>query len=93
MVMTAKQLASSMGVSEADVMCLANSVANSLEQDDAANAFLALDESTRTKLAVAYVPHAVRKIEQLANKYHASREGREALRHRVLDLIRGEVAA
>ena len=91
--MTAKQLANSMSVSEADVMCLANSVANSLEQDDAANAFLALDESTRTKLAVAYVPHAARKIEQFASTYLTVREGREALQHTVLGLLRGEVAA
>ena len=64
-----EQLAKDLNVGEADLMCLLTSVCNSLKQDKAVDAFLAMSESDREEMCLAYVQHAVRKIKEFYTAY------------------------
>ena len=79
-----EDLAAQMGVSAADVRCLAQSVANSIEQDKAAGAYVAMDEEMQAEFALAYVPHAVRKFEQFRVAYQT--RGRSVFSAHVISL-------
>ncbi|MGL5703624.1 MAG: hypothetical protein ACRCW5_11005 [Cetobacterium sp.] len=62
-------LAKDMGVSEADVLCFARSIANSIKQDLAAEPFISIfNDEERCDMVNAYASHAVRKI----NEFHTS---------------------
>jgi hypothetical protein len=65
----AADLAMSMGVSVADLMCLARSVANSIQQDRAESAFLKADDSVQVEITAAYVPVAVKKHQAFVAAY------------------------
>lgn len=71
-------LAESMNVSRADLMCLAQSVANSMAQDGVKSEMLTVE------LTEAYVPVAVKKFEQFAATYQTNPEAREAFAMSVL---------
>jgi hypothetical protein len=82
-----KALAESMGVSVADFMCLAQSVANSIQQDKASAAFMALPADDREDMAASYVVHAVKKIDQFTSTYLTNAEARRAFQSNVLAII------
>lgn len=62
-------LAASMGVHPADVLMFAQSVANSLKQDNMIDVFIGADENTRTELSLAYTQHATKKFQSFTNTY------------------------
>ncbi len=62
-------LAASMGVHPADVLMFAQSVANSISQDNMVDSFIDSDESTRTELSLAYAQHATKKFQSFTNTY------------------------
>ena len=64
-----EQLAKDLNVSEADLMCLLTSVCNSIKQDKAVDSFLMMSESDRCEMSLAYVAHAVRKIQEFHTAY------------------------
>ena len=64
-----EQLAKDLNVSEADLMCLLTSVCNSIKQDKFVDGFLSLCESDREQMCLAYVQHAVRKIQEFHISY------------------------
>lgn len=64
-----EQLAKDLNVSEADLMCLLTSVCNSIKQDKAVDSFLDMSESDRCEMCLAYVQHAVRKIQEFHTAY------------------------
>jgi hypothetical protein len=75
---TINELAKEMNVTSSDVLCLAQSVANSLQEDKAVETFLAADIETRREMVEAYVIHAVKKFEKFQNKYLTNPEARRA---------------
>ncbi len=74
----AADLAKSMNVSEADLMCFARSVANSIEQDKAADGFVACTEQEQVEIAQAYAAHAVKKVESFTAAYLTNPEAKKA---------------
>lgn len=78
-----KALADSMGVSVADLMCMAQSVANSIEQDGAVDALSQASDEDSTKMVQAYAVHAVKKIDQFTTTYLTNPEAREMFQARV----------
>lgn len=64
-----EQLAKDLNVSEADLMCLLNSVCESIKQDKAVDSFLSMSESDQCEMCLAYVAHAVRKIQEFHTAY------------------------
>lgn len=55
-------LAAEMGVSVADLCMLAQSVANSIKQDNASGSYLTADSATQEAIALAYADHACKKL-------------------------------
>jgi hypothetical protein len=82
-----KELSESMNVSVADLMCMAKSVANSIEQDKAKDAFIAMNEDVRVETTLAYSQHAVRKINKFTSTYLTNKEAKEAFQQSVLNLM------
>lgn len=80
------QLAKSMGTTESDLMCLAQSVANSLVSDGAVETFLNVDEGTRIEMAEAYVLHAVKKFESFHSTFLTNPEARKTFMLAVFNL-------
>lgn len=78
-----KELAKSMGVSETDVLCLAQSVVNSIKQDGAADAFSNLSDADRVELTEGYIVHAVRKVKQFTSIYRVNSMARDAFNQTV----------
>lgn len=82
-----ENLAAQMGVHPADVLMLAQSVANSIEKDKADAAFIAASDEARGMIAGAYVPHAVRKFDQFVSTYLTRNGAQEAFAKAVLHAI------
>lgn len=82
-----KLLAESMGVSVADLMCFAESVAVGINQDGAKDAFLSMTDSDKTETSIAYAAHAVRKMDQFTTTYMTNPEARELFQANVLALM------
>lgn len=78
-----KALADSMNVSVADVMGMAQSVANSIEQDGAVDALSKASNEDSTKMIQAYVVHAVKKVDRFTTTYLTNPEARETFQKRV----------
>jgi hypothetical protein len=78
-----KELAESMGVSVADVLSLAQSVANSIEQDKVAPAFLFAGADVQAKVAEAYVPVAVKKFERFVMTMQINKAANTAFKSHV----------
>lgn len=72
------QLAKEMNVSEADVKCLAQSVANSMVHDKCEEQFKNADSTTQSALTEAYVSHANKKFQAFQAAYLANPEARAA---------------
>ncbi len=74
----AKQLAEETGMSEADIMCMAQSVANSIKQDKAEDAFVNAPAQQQAEMTEAYAAHAQRKFDQFYTRYLTNAEARKA---------------
>jgi hypothetical protein len=81
------ELAKSMGVSESDVLCLAQSVANSLKKDGVDKIESELSDADKTAVTIAYVPHAVKKFESFVSVSKTNQAARATLEKTVLNLI------
>lgn len=77
------ELAKEMGVSSADVECLARSMANSIMKDRAAEMFLASGEDMQVEVVQAYAAHEVRKI----NEFHTAYMTRQDVRGLFNDMV------
>lgn len=86
-----KALAESMNVSVADLMCMAKSVANSIEQDGAVDALSQASDEDSTKMIQAYAVHAVKKVDQFTTTYMTNPEARETFQARVYNDLMGVV--
>jgi hypothetical protein len=84
----AADLAMSMGVSVSDLMCLARSVSNSIQQDRVESAFLNASNSDQVKIASAYVPVAVKKHQAFVAAYLTRPADRSAFDREVFRLVR-----
>ncbi len=84
----AADLAMIMGVSVSDLMCLARSVANSIQQDRAESTFLKADDAVQIEIAAAYVPHAVKKYQAFVAAYLTRPADRSAFDREVFHLVR-----
>tara|TARA_R100000541_G_scaffold35625_1_gene43795 strand:+ start:915 stop:1181 length:267 start_codon:yes stop_codon:yes gene_type:complete len=82
------QLANDLNVSEADLMCLLTSVCNSIKQDKFVDGFLSLGESDREEMCLAYVQHAVRKIQEFHTAYIAKPDLKESFDAYVYEKLR-----
>jgi len=82
-----KELAESMGVSVADLMCLARSVANSMIKDKVADTFFDVSEENQTMMTESYVIFAVKKFEQFALTIQTNPEAKLAFNDRIADLL------
>lgn len=69
-----KRLANEMGVSEADVLCFARSIANSITKDRSADFFVSTSEQNQCDMVSAYATHAVRKMNEFYTSYITSSE-------------------
>lgn len=79
-----KELAEQMGVSVSDVECFARSIANSIQKDRAAEAFVSnFDDDMRCEMVQAYAAHAVRKI----NEFHTSYITNPDVNHLFNDMV------
>ena len=72
-----EQLAKDLNVSEADLMCLLTSVCESIKQDKFADGYLSLNEKDQAEVCLAYVQHAVRKIQEFYTAYITKPELKE----------------
>lgn len=81
----AQELAQAMGVSAHDVLAMAQSMANSIKQDKAADAFLAAGDDDRRAFTEAYASHAVKKLESFHSVYMSRPEAREVFQRKVLE--------
>lgn len=77
------ELAKEMGVSSADVECLARSMANSIMKDRAAEMFIASGEDMQVEVVQAYAAHEVRKI----NEFHTAYMTRQDVRGLFNDMV------
>lgn len=68
-----KELAKQMGVSAADVECFARSIANSIKQDKAEDAFTFGGDELKCEIVQAYAAHAVRKMNEFHTSYMTNR--------------------
>lgn len=83
-----KQLADDMDVSVTDLMCLANSVANSLQQDKVTiEQVEGLSENDKVDLVRAYACHAQRKIQQFHSAYLTNGNVKLTIRNSVYGLL------
>lgn len=82
------QLAKDLNVSEADLMCLLTSVCNSIKQDKFVDGFLGLGERDRNEMCLAYVQHAVRKIQEFHTEYITKPELKENFDRYVYEKLR-----
>ena len=82
------QLAKDLNVSEADLMCLLTSVCSSIKQDKFVDGFLSLGESDREQMCLAYVQHAVRKIQEFHTAYITKPELKEGFDTYVYEKLR-----
>jgi hypothetical protein len=80
-------LAESLGVTPADLLCMAQSVANSIDKDGAKKAFLEMNDYDKTETATAYVANSVRKFNQFTSTYLTNQQSRQAFQSNVLSLI------
>jgi hypothetical protein len=78
-----KELAESMNVSVAYLMCLAQSVANDIKKDKAEQAMIEMPIETTQ----AYASHAVRKMNQFTSTYLTNSEARNVFQQNVLELV------
>ena len=83
--MNITQLAQSMNVSETDLMCLAQSVANSIEQDKAANAFVNMSEEDQVKMTETYVVYANNKMQEFVTIYQLNNSARSAFQQKIFE--------
>lgn len=81
-----KKLADSMGVTEADVMCLARSVINSLEKDKVVDTFKGATDEERADITLAYVVDADKKWQQFVSIYKTQKGADDLFRQTVLKL-------
>ena len=65
------------------MLCLARSVANSLEKDKADQSFISASPEEQIEIATAYAQYAVRKFEQFAARYQTCPDTRDAFREEV----------
>lgn len=80
-----KNFADEMGVSVTDLMSFAQSVANSIEQDKAVDAFINASDEDSTKMTQAYAAHAVKKSDQFTTKYLTNPEARSTFQTKVFN--------
>ena len=71
------QLAKDLNVNESDLMCLLTSVCNSIKQDKAVDAYIGMSEDDQAEMCLAYVQHAVRKIQEFHTAYITKPELKE----------------
>ena len=64
-----QDLANSMGVSAHDVLAMAQSMANSIKHDKAAEAFTSGNAETQRELTEAYAIHAAKKFDKFHSAY------------------------
>lgn len=72
-----KALAASMNVSESDILCLAQSVANGIKRDKADVAFINMDCDLQREMTEAYVVDAVERFERFQMKLMTNKEARD----------------
>lgn len=74
----------------ADFMALAKSVANSIEQDKMGDALLEMDADLQKDFLLAYVDHAIRKIEQFKIRYFTDDHAKNAFRMNIFLMLGGQ---
>lgn len=82
------QLANDLNVSEADLMCLLTSVCNSIKQDGAVESYIGMSEADQAEMCLAYVQHAVRKIQEFHTAYITKPELKESFDAYVYEKLR-----
>lgn len=84
-----EKLAKQVGVSVADVRCMAQLVANSMKEDKVIDIALGMNEKTQVELVEAYIPSAVRKIDLITTATITRPEVKTALMEQVYtDLVK-----
>ena len=85
-----KELAAGIGIHASDLLCMAQSIANSIQQDKAADAYIAADQETQIEFVQAYADVAKRKFAQFQTAYLTSERGE--FNRALLDMCK-EIAA
>lgn len=83
-----EQLAKDMNVSEADLMCLLTSVCNSIKQDKFVDGYLAISDEPQAEVCLAYVQHAVKKIQEFHTSYITNPQLKESFDSYVYEKLR-----
>jgi hypothetical protein len=85
-----QDLAKEMGVSEADVLMFAQSIANGLERDGVDQIYLDTTDSIRTDLLEGYAADSVIKFNNFQAKLMTNKEAKETFCLDVLNKIKGD---
>ncbi len=82
-------LAKSMNVTVADVLCLARSIINSMEKDKVTETFIQADNEDQAELVRAYAVDANKKMESFVAQYFITKakHGQDAFRSTVRALL------
>jgi len=78
-----QSLSRDMGVSEADLICFAQSVANSMKKDK-----LTQKHAEQVGIVTAYASHAIRKFQQFQTKILTSEEAKKAFMEKIYADVR-----
>jgi len=82
-----QKLSEQFGVNVHDLKCLANSIINSLQQDNSVQTYLKMDADDQTDMIQAYAVHAFKKMDQFHAIYTTRPEARNELKKAVLALL------
>ncbi|EGQ8013302.1 hypothetical protein QXB71_003585 [Vibrio cholerae] len=82
-----RALAQSMGVSEKDVLMLAQGVASDLQADRVDGLFVVADEKTQCEFVQAYAAHQVKKFRNFHTTYLTNPSARHSFQESVHALI------
>jgi len=85
---TIKELAALLGVSKADVLCLATSVANGINADGIKDTYLDANVMLQSDISTAYVRAAVVKFDAFATRYTTNEALRNDFQAGVLAMLR-----
>jgi galactose-1-phosphate uridylyltransferase len=81
-----KKLAETLNVSETDLMCLAQSVANSIEKDGAADVALQNQDTFGVEIVKAYIPVAAKKYDTFVSTYLTNPDAANSFKQSVLSI-------
>lgn len=81
-----EKLAKSMNISEADLMCLAQSVADDILKDGVTSD--QIEKAGATETIQAYTTHAIKKHDRFTTTYLTNPEARTTFQHRIYSDIK-----